>query len=160
MNNVLESLQTQPIEDNMQQTHGLRNFIKRTMDIIVSVIALVILAPFFGIIGWLIKRDTPGPVFYRGLRMGRDEKPFKIIKFRTMYEKPESYNGASITRNGDHRITPFGRWLRDTKLNELPQLWNVIKGEMSLVGPRPEAVDIVQDWPEEVRREVLSVRPG
>jgi lipopolysaccharide/colanic/teichoic acid biosynthesis glycosyltransferase len=104
----------------------------------------MILSPFFGIIGILIKRDTPGPVFYRGLRMGRHEKPFKILKFRTMYEKPASYNGSSITGNGDPRITPIGGWLRETKLNELPQLWNVLKGEMSLVGPRPELPKMVQ----------------
>jgi lipopolysaccharide/colanic/teichoic acid biosynthesis glycosyltransferase len=92
--------------------------------------------------------------------MGRDGKPYRILKFRTMYEKPASYNGSSITGNGDPRITPFGGWLRDTKLNELPQLWNVLKGEMSLVGPRPEAVEIAETWPEDVRAEVLSVRPG
>ena len=92
--------------------------------------------------------------------MGRDEIPFKILKFRTMYEKPESYNGSSITGKGDPRITPIGAWLRETKLNELPQLWNVLKGEMSLVGPRPEAIEIAQGWPEEVRKEVLSLRPG
>ena len=160
MNNVLESQQTQPLESEMEKKHGLRDFFKRAVDVVMSATALLILSPIFGIIGLLIKRDTPGPVFYRGLRMGKNEKPFKILKFRTMYEKPESYNGSVITGNGDPRITPIGAWLRETKLNELPQLWNVLKGEMSLVGPRPEVVEIAQAWPEEVRKEVLSVRPG
>ncbi|NOY99959.1 MAG: hypothetical protein GXP40_12305, partial [Chloroflexi bacterium] len=81
-------------------------------------------------------------------------------KFRTMYERPESYRGPRVTGNGDPRIAPIGKWLRDTKLNELPQLINVLKGEMSLVGPRPEDIDIVAAWPEHARKVILSVRPG
>ena len=92
--------------------------------------------------------------------MGKDQRPFKMLKFRTMYERPSSYEGPRVTCNGDERITPFGRWLRDTKINELPQLWNVLIGEMSLVGPRPEDVEIAKTWPDEVRKEILSVRPG
>jgi lipopolysaccharide/colanic/teichoic acid biosynthesis glycosyltransferase len=160
VNNVIESQQTHALEDEKQKSHCLHVFLKRMVDILVSAFVLLFLAPFIGIMGILIKRDTPGPVFYRGLRMGRHEKPFKILKFRTMYEKPASYNGASITGNGDPRITPFGAWLRNTKLNELPQFWNVLIGEMSLVGPRPEVVEIAQTWPENIRHEILSVRPG
>ncbi|MFQ5616465.1 MAG: sugar transferase [Anaerolineales bacterium] len=158
---------------------------KRAIDIIVSLLGLILLSPVYICLARAIKRDSPGPVFYRGLRAARlapesfkgnpcepvlsslkyprDLSPintFCILKFRTMYECPESYTGAKVTAQGDPRITPIGKWLRDTKLNEFPQLWNVLKGEMSLVGPRPEDPDIAATWPEEVRREVLSVRPG
>lgn len=92
--------------------------------------------------------------------MGRNGKVFQIIKLRTMYEDPKSYSGPKVTAQDDPRITPFGRWLRDSKINELPQLWNVLIGDMSLVGPRPEDPDIAAGWDEDVRREILSVRPG
>jgi lipopolysaccharide/colanic/teichoic acid biosynthesis glycosyltransferase len=107
-----------------------------------------------------IKLDSPGPVFYGGLRAGRNGKSFKIWKFRTMYERPDSYNGPKITGENDTRITKVGYWLRQSKLNELPQLWNVLVGEMSLVGPRPEDPGIVETWPKDVREEILSLRPG
>ncbi|PWH12783.1 MAG: hypothetical protein DDG60_11715 [Anaerolineae bacterium] len=137
-----------------------RRAVKRLFDIIMSLIGIILLAPIGVIIAILIKRDSPGPVFYRGLRAGKDGKPFKILKFRTMYERPESYAGPRVTAQGDTRITPLGAWLRYTKINEFPQLWNVLKGEMSLVGPRPEDVEIAKAWPEDARREILSVRPG
>ncbi len=137
-----------------------RNFLKRAFDILVSLLGLLILSPLFLYLFWHIKRRDPGPVYYRGLRVGKDGKAFKILKFRTMVERPESYRGPRVTAHDDPRTTPLGRWLRDTKLNELPQLWNVLKGEMSLVGPRPEDPEIVKDWPAEARAEILSVRPG
>ncbi len=87
-------------------------------------------------------------------------KGFGILKFRTMYERAESYAGPRVTGKQDRRITPLGQWLRNTKLNELPQLWNVLIGEMSLVGPRPEDPEIVKTWPADARKEILSVRPG
>ena len=92
--------------------------------------------------------------------MGRKGNIFNILKFRTMYETPESYSGPRVTAHDDPRVTPLGRWLRNTKLNELPQFWNVLKGEMSLVGPRPEDPGIALKWPRAVWEEVLSVRPG
>ncbi|MFZ3071441.1 MAG: sugar transferase [Anaerolineaceae bacterium] len=133
---------------------------KRLLDIVASVLGLLLLLPIFGLIAIAIKRDSPGPVFYRGLRMGRNKQPFNMLKFRTMYETSESYNGTPVTPEGDPRVTPSGKWLRATKLNELPQLWNILKGEMSLVGPRPENVQIAEGWPEKVQQEILSVRPG
>ena len=133
---------------------------KRLVDILVSAAGLLILSPVFCLLALLIKRDSPGPVFYRGPRTGKGGKVFGILKFRTMYESDASYNGPRVTAKDDERMTPFGKWLRDTKVNELPQLWNVLIGEMSLVGPRPEDPEIARAWPEAARREILSVRPG
>ena len=138
----------------------LQSFFKRMLDITFSFFGLLILSPVFAFVAIAIKRDSDGPVFYHGQRVGRYGKLFKMFKFRTMYETPEAYNGPSITGKNDARITPFGSWLRDTKLNELPQLWNVLKGDMSLVGPRPEVEEVVVNWPEVVRQEVLAMRPG
>ncbi|MGC1377701.1 MAG: sugar transferase [Anaerolineales bacterium] len=134
--------------------------IKRIIDIVASALGLLLLAPVFAFLAFVIKRDSPGPVFYRGPRMGKGDKPFLILKFRTMREDAASYSGPRLTAQDDERITPLGKWLRDTKLNELPQLWNVLKGEMSLVGPRPEDPELAAAWPPEVRAQVLSVRPG
>ncbi|MFZ0548011.1 MAG: sugar transferase [Candidatus Promineifilaceae bacterium] len=138
----------------------LDNAVRRLLDIIGAGLGLLLLMPLFLFIAWRIKRDSDGPSLYWGTRMGKNGRRFRILKFRTMYERPESYNGPKITAQTDNRITPIGHWLRDTKLNELPQLWNVLIGEMSLVGPRPEDPDLVQSWPKEVRQELLSVRPG
>lgn len=133
---------------------------KRFFDFTVALIGLMFLAPFFLIIAVMIKRDSPGPVFYWGSRIGRNGVIFKMLKFRTMYENPKSYRGPRVTCKEDDRITPLGKWLRDTKLNELPQLWNVLIGEMSMVGPRPEDPSISKTWPTTLAREILSVRPG
>ncbi len=139
---------------------GLDGAAKRLFDFYCSLIALIILWPFFALIAILIKIDSPGPIFYRGRRVGSNGREFQIYKFRTMKECPESYRGSKVTPENDSRVTSIGRWLRDTKINELPQLWNVFKGDMSLVGPRPEDPEIVATWSDNVRREVLSVRPG
>ena len=153
----LRRLNPTTVFDNQKK---ISNFAKRSFDIIVSLAALIMLAPVLGLIAWAIKKDSPGPAFYRGSRIGRGGKTFKILKFRTMFETPESYLGPKVTAQGDPRITPFGQWLRNTKINELPQFWNVLKGEMSLVGPRPEDPSIAESWPQEIRTEILSVRPG
>ncbi len=139
------------------KTSGL---VKRTFDIIAAFFGLILLSPLFALIAVLIKRDSRGPVFYWGPRIGRNGRVFQMLKFRTMYETPKSYKGPRITYKEDDRITPLGKWLRDTKLNELPQFWNVLIGDMSLVGPRPEDPSISKTWPREVARELLSVRPG
>ena len=138
----------------------LSRFIKRLFDIVFSALGLILLAPFFIYIARLVRRDSNGPAFYWGLRAGRGGEPFKMLKFRTMYECEESYGGPRVTCKQDNRITPIGHWLRDSKINELPQLWNVLRGDMSFVGPRPEDPDIVKTWPEDVRKEVLTVQPG
>ncbi|MBN2046655.1 MAG: sugar transferase [Anaerolineaceae bacterium] len=134
--------------------------VKRAFDIVVSFLVLLFFSPLFGIIALAIKRDSKGPVFYHGRRMGKDGKVFRIHKYRTMYERPESYQGAIITAHDDDRITPIGKWLRDTKLNELPQFWNVLVGEMSLVGPRPEDPELADEWPAKAKLEILSYKPG
>jgi diguanylate cyclase (GGDEF)-like protein len=140
--------------------NGFRDLIKRIFDIVVSFLGLVFLFPFFAFIGVLIKRDSFGPVFYWGPRVGKNGKNFNMLKFRTMFEDAQSYSGPRLTFKGDARITPLGSWLRDTKINELPQLWNVLIGEMSLVGPRPEDPEIAKSWPEDARKTILSIKPG
>lgn len=135
-------------------------FGKRFFDIVVSLIGLIVLSPVFALVALYIKRTCPGPVFYRGERVGRQGKNFKILKFSTMVECQDCEDGPRITAKDDPRITPVGRWLRDTKLNEIPQLWNVLKGEMSLVGPRPEDPEIVATWKENERQTILSISPG
>jgi lipopolysaccharide/colanic/teichoic acid biosynthesis glycosyltransferase len=141
-------------------THWGMDVTKRILDIVLSLMGLLILSPILALIAFLVKRDSPGPVFYWGPRIGRNGRIFKMLKFRTMYETEKSYQGPRVTGKGDDRITPLGKWLRDTKLNEFPQLWNVLIGEMSLVGPRPEDPSISKTWPISIARELLSVRPG
>jgi lipopolysaccharide/colanic/teichoic acid biosynthesis glycosyltransferase len=141
-------------------TYHLDRCFKRAFDIIAAFGGLVFLSPLFLWIGLLIKRESSGSIFYRGPRVGKNGQPFGILKFRTMYECDASYQGPRVTARGDDRITPLGQWLRDTKLNELPQLWNVLMGEMSLVGPRPEDPELAKTWPRGARLEILSVRPG
>lgn len=134
--------------------------VKRIFDVVFSACVLLLLGPFFGLIGLAIKKDSPGPVFFRGNRIGKNGQVFRILKFRTMYETPASYQGPRVTAQDDARITPLGGWLRDTKLNELPQFWNVLRGDMSVVGPRPEDPLIAKTWPRGAGEEILSVRPG
>lgn len=157
--NTLKAAFSLPVRNSLPP-HWYSHIAKRLLDVLASALGLLLLAPFFAVIGFLVRRDSPGPVFYRGLRLGRGGRRFHILKFRTMREEPASYAGPGVTAQDDPRVTPLGRWLRDTKLNELPQLWNVLRGEMSLVGPRPEDPAIAATWPEAVRAEVLSVRPG
>ena len=115
---------------------------KRTFDFVSSLIALILLAPVFPLIAMAIALTSRGPIFYRQLRVGKStpEKMaiFEIMKFRSMYEDAETRSGAVWATANDPRITPVGRFLRKTRLDELPQLFNVLKGEMSLIGPRPE----------------------
>ncbi len=133
--------------------------VKRVFDVALSFTGLVFLCPLFGIIALLIKLDSRGPIFYRGLRAGRFGRPFKIFKFRTMIADSDKI-GPIGTPEGDPRVTKVGTLLRQHKLDELPQLINVLKGEMSLVGPRPEAFLYFQFYTEEEKKAVLSVCPG
>jgi len=131
---------------------------KRLFDILFSALGLLFLSPIFLIIAILIKREGRGPILYRGVRVGKFGKTFKIFKFRTLVANAEKIGGPS-TADDDPRITKVGRLIRKYKLDELPQLINVLKGEMSFVGPRPEVPFYVKMFTEE-ERTILSLRPG
>lgn len=130
----------------------------RLLDIFFSALGIILLFPFFIIICLVIKTDSKGGCFYVQERIGKNGKPFGILKFRTMRTGSDS-EGLLTIGTHDKRITRVGNLLRKTKIDELPQLWNVLKGEMSIVGPRPEVEKYVLLYTEEQRR-VLDVRPG
>jgi FlaA1/EpsC-like NDP-sugar epimerase/lipopolysaccharide/colanic/teichoic acid biosynthesis glycosyltransferase len=132
--------------------------LKRFIDILLSLSGILLTLPFFPFIALLIKLDSKGSVFYLCERVGKDGKVFKMYKLRTMYNTPVSI-GASVCPAGDPRVTPMGRFLRRTKLNEVPQLLNVLKGDMTLVGPRPEAPDLAALYPP-YAKEIFTVKPG
>ncbi len=131
---------------------------KRAIDVIVSGCALILLSPFFLVIAALIKAKDRGPVFYRGERVGLHGRPFRIFKFRSMVVNAEK-TGVASTASGDPRITPIGKFLRRTKLDEVPQLINVFRGDMSLVGPRPEVKKFTDLYTTE-EKALLTIRPG
>jgi lipopolysaccharide/colanic/teichoic acid biosynthesis glycosyltransferase len=130
---------------------------KRIFDFIAALLGLLVLAPLFLAVAIWIKIDSRGPVFFRQQRVGKDGIPFNIIKFRTM---DDDAHESLLTVGNDKRITRAGKFLRRHKLDEFPQLINVIGGSMSLVGPRPEVPRYVDCYPPEVRSQVLSVAPG
>lgn len=156
------------IENDIKRKR-IQFFIKRLMDIILSFIGIIILIPVYLIIFIVIKLDSEGPAIFKQVRVGKDNKNFKIYKFRTMVVNAEKSRELSIdseniedfvfqSRN-DNRITKVGSFLRKTSLDELPQLFNVLMGNMSLVGPRPEIPDVVKFYPEEYKQRLL-VLPG
>lgn len=138
-----------------------QQMIKRGIDVTVSLFALVLLAPFFAVIALLIKRSDKGPVFYRQERIGLRGQPFHIIKFRTMYRNAEA-KGPALSSKNDPRITPVGRFLRKYRFDEFPQFINVLRGDMSLVGPRPERQFFIEQIVEKAPhyRLLHKVRPG
>jgi lipopolysaccharide/colanic/teichoic acid biosynthesis glycosyltransferase len=131
---------------------------KRLFDIIASALALVVLSPLLLIIALFVKLDSPGPVVFRQPRLGRGARPFEIYKFRTMVVAAQTH-GTRITVNKDARVTRIGRILRRFDLDELPTFLNVLKGDMSIVGPRPEVPEYLPFYSDE-EKEVFSVRPG
>lgn len=131
---------------------------KRAFDICCALVGLLLLAPVFAVVALWIRLTSPGPVLYCPIRVGRDGRPIRLYKFRTMRQNAHRI-GPGITSSGDERITPLGRLLRKSKLDEFPQLLNVLKGDMSLVGPRPEDPRYVAHYcPDE--RIVLAIQPG
>jgi lipopolysaccharide/colanic/teichoic acid biosynthesis glycosyltransferase len=129
---------------------------KRAFDAMVALLALVVLSPLLLALAVVVRLDSPGPVFYRAVRVGHRGRPLRMLKFRKM---AAAATGRPLTLDGDERLTRSGAWLARTKLDELPQLWHVLRGEMSLVGPRPEAPEFVARFPREYET-ILRVRPG
>jgi lipopolysaccharide/colanic/teichoic acid biosynthesis glycosyltransferase len=130
----------------------------RLIEAVLAAAGILVLSPIFILIALAVKLHDGGTVFYRATRVGKDGKPFTLLKFRTMVGDADKL-GSAITTWGDSRITPLGRFLRKYKLDELPQLLNVIKGEMSLVGPRPEDPRYVAFYNDE-QKQILAYRPG
>ncbi len=132
--------------------------IKRLFDIAVAALALLVAAPLIiaGAVGIML--TSPGPIFYRARRVGRNGAPFTMYKLRTMHVAQDQ--ASSITSPSDNRIFPFGNLIRRLKVDELPQFWNILNGNMSLVGPRPEAPDIVEKHYSDWMHETLQIRPG
>ena len=144
------------------QRHKVTLLSKRGLDIFFASLGLTLSAPLLAVISLLIKATSPGPVFFRQSRTGKQEKPFNLVKFRTMREDAESLSGAVWAEEKDPRITAVGGVLRKFRLDEIPQFWNVLKGEMSFVGPRPERPEFVEELKEKLPyyRERHTVNPG
>lgn len=132
---------------------------KRLFDIVFAALALLLLCPLLLAVALWVRLDSPGPALFRQQRVGRGGRPFHIYKFRTMRADAEAA-GPQITVGADARITRAGAWLRRAKVDELPQFLNVLRGDMSVVGPRPEVPRYVALYPPDVRKTVLGVRPG
>lgn len=137
---------------------ALDNALKRALDLIMAIIALVLLALPMLLIGLMIQLNSKGPVFYRGERVGRAGKRFRIFKFRTMVENADQLGGPSTARN-DRRLTKIGTILRKYKIDEIPQIFNIIRGDMSFVGPRPQVERYTRLYTAE-EKIILTVRPG
>lgn len=131
---------------------------KRVFDLVVSSIVLLLLSPIIGLIALSIRKDSPGPAIFRQQRAGKNGKAFTLYKFRTMYSDADPYETSPANQH-DQRITRVGRFLRRTSLDEIPQFWNVLRGDMSLVGPRPEMPFIVEKY-NRLQRYRLGIKPG
>lgn len=134
--------------------------IKRIFDVFVSGVALVLLSPLLVLAMIVLRLTGEGEMFYRQDRVGRYREHFHIIKFATMMKESPNLTGGDITVRDDPRVLPVGKLLRKTKINELPQLWNVFTGDMSLIGPRPLTPRVYEPFPEEYKKAVATVRPG
>jgi len=148
-----------PEEIRLSELPPTENAVRRVLDTIIALLLLGLASLVFLIVAALVKLTSPGPLFYRQKRVGRGGKVFDIWKFRTMRHGADRM-GPSVTSSDDTRITKVGRRLRDWKIDELPQLWNVVRGDMSLVGPRPQVPRFVDCFDPSLRSIVLHVRPG
>ncbi len=133
---------------------------ERTFDILFSLFALCLLSPIFFLIAICLRLSGEGEIFFIQERVGKNRKLFRLLKFATMLKNSPNLGTGTITIHDDPRILPFGRILRQTKVNELPQLWNVLVGDMSLIGPRPQTEDCFNDFDLESQRTITMVRPG
>lgn len=138
----------------------MKFFFKRVLDLIISLLALIILFPLFVFCIIILRFTGEGEIFYLQERLGYLNSKFFIIKFATMLKNSPKIGSGSITVRNDPRVLPFGRFLRKTKINELPQIFNVIKGEMSIVGPRPQMQVDFQKFPKEFRDDIYKSKPG
>jgi exopolysaccharide biosynthesis polyprenyl glycosylphosphotransferase len=134
---------------------GINSLVKRTVDVLLSSGVLLLGAVPALVVAWLIRRSSPGPAFYRQVRMGLDGKAFRVYKFRSMPVDAEDASGPVWARDDDPRATPVGRWLRRHDFDELPQFWNVLKGDMSIVGPRPERPFFVEQFKHKIPQYML-----
>jgi lipopolysaccharide/colanic/teichoic acid biosynthesis glycosyltransferase len=141
------------------EAHGPYPRIKRVLDVVLSVVGLLVAWPLLAIIATAVRLTSPGPAIFHQERMGLGCRPFQLLKFRTMWLGAHT-NGPLVTSAGDSRVTPVGRVLRKYKLDELPQLWNVLRGDMSLVGPRPQTRGYFEYYKDEYARVLNVVRPG
>lgn len=146
------------LREKQLKPNFLYSFFKRIFDLMFSFLAITFLSPVFFLVALAIRMDSPGPIFFRQKRIGLNGVEFDFYKFRTMHVTADPYSFTPRS-SGDPRITRFGKWLRRTSLDELPQFWNVVRGDMSLVGPRPEMPFIVNTYNDE-QRERLKVKPG
>jgi Undecaprenyl-phosphate glucose phosphotransferase len=152
----LEDLDGLPVINiNEIPLQGFNAWVKRGLDVVLSTAAMVLLAIPFAIISALVKWTSPGPVFYQQERMGLDGKAFTVYKFRSMHEDAEGTTGPIWAGDDDPRATALGRWLRKMDLDELPQFWNVLKGDMSIVGPRPERPFFVEQFKHRIPQYML-----
>ena len=134
--------------------------VKRVLDMVLSGFALLILLPFFPLIALPLKLTGEGEIFYVQPRVGKKGRIFGLVKFATMLKDSPNLPGGDITLAGDPRVLPLGHFLRKTKINELPQIWNVLKGDISIVGPRPLTPGNFNAYPREIQREIEDVKPG
>jgi lipopolysaccharide/colanic/teichoic acid biosynthesis glycosyltransferase len=142
----------------MEDLPGQESVPRRIVDILGAILVLVGLSPLYLLIALAIVMEGPGPVFFRQIRTGKNRAPFRILKFRTMV--PDAHKkGPSVSGRQDPRITQIGHLLRKTKLDEFPQLWNVLKGEMTLIGPRAEVPEMIRHYTED-ELQILRYRPG
>lgn len=163
-NPVTEDLSGLPVINirDVPLTNTVNKFIKRFIDIIGSIVCIILFSPVMLVTAILVKKSSPGPIIFCQERVGLHNKPFKMYKFRSMGVQPPSKEKTAWTTHNDPRVTPVGRVIRKTSIDELPQLFNVLKGDMSLIGPRPERPLFVEKFKEEIPRYMIKhqVRPG